>query len=111
MCATGRMSLGGWLLKALVTGGAGFIGSHLCARLLRDGHEVICADNLLTGRERNIEPLRDNPQFTFLRFDVTEPLDVAADAIFHLASPASPVGYWTYPFETIRVNTEGTMRM
>jgi nucleoside-diphosphate-sugar epimerase len=105
------MSLGGWLLKALVTGGAGFIGSHLCARLLRDGHEVICADNLLTGRERNIEPLRDNPQFTFLRFDVTEPLDVAADAIFHLASPASPVGYWTYPFETIRVNTEGTMRM
>jgi nucleoside-diphosphate-sugar epimerase len=72
---------------------------------------VVCADNLLTGRERNIEPLRDNPQFTFLRHDVTEPLDVAVDAIFHLASPASPVGYWTYPFETIRVNTEGTMRM
>jgi nucleoside-diphosphate-sugar epimerase len=98
-------------LKALVTGGAGFIGSHLCARLLRDGHEVVCADNLLTGRERNIEPLRNDPRFTFLRHDVTEPLDVAVDAIFHLASPASPVGYWTYPFETIRVNTEGTMRM
>jgi nucleoside-diphosphate-sugar epimerase len=98
-------------LKALVTGGAGFIGSHLCARLLRDGYEVVCADNLLTGRERNIEPLRDKPRFTFLRHDVTEPLDVAVDAIFHLASPASPVGYWTYPFETIRVNTEGTMRM
>jgi nucleoside-diphosphate-sugar epimerase len=98
-------------LKALVTGGAGFIGSHLCARLLRDGHDVISADNLLTGRERNIEPLRDNPRFTFLRHDVTEPLDASVDAIFHLASPASPVGYWTYPFETIRVNTEGTMRM
>ena len=98
-------------MKALVTGGAGFIGSHLCARLLRDDYEVVCADNLLTGRERNIEPLRDNPRFTFLRHDVTEPLDVAVDAIFHLASPASPVGYWTYPFETIRVNTEGTMRM
>jgi nucleoside-diphosphate-sugar epimerase len=98
-------------LKALVTGGAGFIGSHLCARLLRDGHEVICADNLLTGRERNIEQLRDDARFTFLRHDVTEPLDVATDAIFHLASPASPVGYWTYPFETIRVNTEGTTRM
>ena len=98
-------------LKALVTGGAGFIGSHLCARLLRDDYEVVCADNLLTGRERNIEPLRDDPRFTFLRHDVTEPLDVAVDAIFHLASPASPVGYWTYPFETIRVNTEGTMRM
>jgi nucleoside-diphosphate-sugar epimerase len=98
-------------LKALVTGGAGFIGSHLCARLLRDDYEVVCADNLLTGRERNIEPLRDNPRFTFLRHDVTEPLDIAVDAIFHLASPASPVGYWTYPFETIRVNTEGTMRM
>jgi nucleoside-diphosphate-sugar epimerase len=98
-------------LKALVTGGAGFIGSHLCARLLRDDYEVVCADILLTGRERNIEPLRDDPRFTFLRHDVTEPLDVAVDAIFHLASPASPVGYWTYPFETIRVNTEGTMRM
>jgi nucleoside-diphosphate-sugar epimerase len=98
-------------LKALVTGGAGFIGSHLCARLLRDDYEVVCADNLLTGRERNIEPLRDNPRFTFLRHDVTEPLDIVVDAIFHLASPASPVGYWTYPFETIRVNTEGTMRM
>ncbi len=98
-------------MKALVTGGAGFIGSHLCARLLRDDYEVVCADNLLTGRERNIEPLRDNPRFTFLRHDVTEPLDIAVDAIFHLASPASPVGYWTYPFETIRVNTEGTMRM
>jgi nucleoside-diphosphate-sugar epimerase len=92
-------------LKVLVTGGAGFIGSHLCARLLRDGHQVVCVDNLLTGSERNIEALRENPQFTFLQHDVTQPLDAEADAIFHLASPASPVGYWTYPFETIRVNT------
>jgi nucleoside-diphosphate-sugar epimerase len=98
-------------LKVLVTGGAGFIGSHLCARLLRDGHQVVCVDNLLTGSERNIEALRENPQFTFLQHDVTQPLDAEADAIFHLASPASPVGYWTYPFETIRVNTEGTWKM
>src|SRR5215831_12304336 len=111
MCAAGADVAGRVTLKALVTGGAGFIGSHLCARLLRDGHDVICADNLLTGRERNIEQLRDDARFTFLRHDVTEPLDIAADAIFHLASPASPVGYWTYPFETIRVNTEGTTRM
>jgi nucleoside-diphosphate-sugar epimerase len=98
-------------LKVLVTGGAGFIGSHLCARLLREGHQVLCADNLLTGSERNIEALRGDPQFTFLNHDVTQQLDVEADAIFHLASPASPVGYWTYPFETIRVNTEGTWKL
>ena len=77
-------------MKALVTGGAGFIGSHLCTRLLRDGYDVVCADNLLTGRERNIEPLRDDARFTFLRHDVTEPLDITVDVIFHLASPASP---------------------
>jgi nucleoside-diphosphate-sugar epimerase len=79
--------------------------------LLRDEHEVVCADNLLTGRERNIAPLLAHPRFTFVRHDVTEPLELAVDAIFHLASPASPVGYWTYPFETIRVNTDGAMRL
>lgn len=98
-------------MKVLVAGGAGFIGSHLCARLLNEGHHVVCADSLLTGSERNIVPLRENPRFTFLHHDVTQPLDVTVDAIFQLASPASPVGYWTYPFETIRVNTEGTMRL
>src|SRR5690242_983915 len=103
------------MVEILVTGGAGFIGSHLCARLLGEGHRVICADALLTGTERNIAPLRDHPGFTFRRQDVTEPdalqdLD-RLDALFHLASPASPVGYWTYPFETIRVNSVGTQQM
>jgi nucleoside-diphosphate-sugar epimerase len=99
----------------LVTGGAGFIGSHLCARLLGEGNRVICADNLLTGSERNIAVLRENPNFIFRQQDVTEPdafRDLARlDAIFHLASPASPVGYWEHPFETIRVNTVGAQLM
>jgi nucleoside-diphosphate-sugar epimerase len=102
-------------VEILVTGGAGFIGSHLCARLLAEGHRVICADNLLTGAERNTTMLREHPNFTFRQQDVTAPdafgdLD-HLDALFHLASPASPVGYWTYPFETIRVNSVGTQQM
>jgi nucleoside-diphosphate-sugar epimerase len=99
------------VLKVLVAGGAGFIGSHLCARLLREGHTVVCVDNLLTGAERNIAPLCADARFTFLKRDVTEPLDLDADAIFQLASPASPVGYWNHPFETIRVNTIGTTNL
>ncbi len=98
-------------LRVLVTGGSGFIGSHLCARLLADDHEVTCVDNLTTGSERNIAPLRAHPRFAFRRQDVIEPFEFAADAVFHLASPASPIGYWAHPFETIRVNSEGTMRL
>ncbi len=98
-------------MKVLVAGGAGFIGSRLCARLLDEDHDVLCVDNLLTGAERNIGPLRDHPRFAFIAHDVLEPLDVSADAIFHLASPASPVGYWMYPFQTIQVNTQGTFRL
>lgn len=98
-------------MRVLVAGGAGFIGSHLCARLLGEGHTVICVDNLLTGAERNIVPYLGNERFSFLRHDITEPFDVEADAIFQLASPASPVGYWNYPFETIRVNTIGTTNL
>lgn len=99
-------------MDVLVSGGAGFIGSHLCARLLQEGHHVLCVDNLLTGAERNIAPLRSDTNFEFLYHDVTEPLqDLRADVILHLASPASPVGYWEHPFETIRVNSEGTMRL
>lgn len=98
-------------MKVLVAGGAGFIGSNLCARLLREGHTVVCVDNLLTGAERNIAPLSSEARFTFVRHDITEPLDIDADAIFQLASPASPVGYWTFPFETIRVNTIGTTNL
>jgi len=98
-------------LKVLVSGGAGFIGSHLCARLLRENHEVICVDNFLTGSERNIAALRGHPAFHVLRQDVTQPFAFDADAVFHLASPASPVGYWEHPFETIQVNSVGTMRL
>lgn len=98
-------------MRVLVAGGAGFIGSHLCVRLLSEGHFVICVDNLLTGAERNIAPLQGNERFTFLRHDITEPFDIEVDAIFQLASPASPVGYWNYPFETIRVNTIGTTNL
>ena len=98
-------------MKIVVTGGAGFIGSHLCARLVEDGHTVLCLDNLLTGSEQNIEPLRHHPRFTFLQQDVTQPLSFEAEAIFHLASPASPVGYMDHPIETILVNTQGTYQM
>ncbi len=98
-------------MKIVVTGGAGFIGSHLCARLLEDGHSVLCVDNLLTGSEQNIDSLRVNPCFTFLQHDVTHPFNFEAEAIFHLASPASPVGYMEHPIETILVNSQGTYQM
>ncbi len=98
-------------MKIVVTGGAGFIGSHLCALLLEDGHDVLCVDNLLTGSEQNIEPLRNDPRFTFLQHDVTQPFSFEAEAIFHLASPASPVGYMEHPIETILVNTQGTYHL
>jgi nucleoside-diphosphate-sugar epimerase len=98
-------------LKTVVTGGAGFIGSNLCARLLEEGHSVLCVDNLLTGSTRNIEELRRHPRFTFVEHDVTQPFDCEAEAIFHLASPASPVGYMEHPIETILVNSQGTYRM
>ncbi|HEU5368014.1 MAG TPA: UDP-glucuronic acid decarboxylase family protein [Ktedonobacterales bacterium] len=98
-------------MKVLVSGGAGFVGSHLCARLLDDGHSVLCVDNLLTGSKRNIEALLGRPRFTFLEHDVIEPLAFEADAVFHLASPASPVGYMDHPFETILVNSMGTYRV
>lgn len=98
-------------MKILVTGGAGFIGSHLCARLVEEGHEVLCVDNFITGSERNIAPLRAHPHFTFLNHDVTQPFDFEADAIFHMASPASPVGYMENPIETILVNSQGTYQM
>src|SRR5581483_9571969 len=98
-------------LKTVVTGGAGFIGSNLCARLLEEGHSVLCVDNLLTGSTRNIEELRRHPRFTFVEHDITQPFDCEAEAIFHLASPASPVGYMEHPIETILVNSQGTYRM
>lgn len=100
-------------MKVVVAGGAGLIGSHLCARLLRDDHTVWCVDNLLTGSQRNIESLKSNAHFHFIEHDVTLPLELGTtiDAVFQLASPASPVGYWTHPFETIRANSEGTWKL
>ena len=98
-------------MKIVVTGGAGFIGSHLCTRLLDEGHNVLCVDNFITGGERNIAQLRNHPHFSFLYHDVIRPFEFEADAIFHLASPASPVGYMDHPIETILVNSQGTYQM
>nr|MBA2284551.1 NAD-dependent epimerase/dehydratase family protein [Ktedonobacteraceae bacterium] len=98
-------------MKVVVTGGAGFIGSHLCKRLLDEEHSVLCVDNLLTGSEENIASLRPHPHFTFLHHDVTQPFSFQAEAIFHLASPASPIGYMEHPLETILVNSQGTHQM
>ena len=98
-------------MKIVVTGGAGFIGSHLCARLLQEGHSVLCVDSMLTGSQKNFTALHNHPQFTFFQFDVTQPFPFEADAIFHLASPASPVGYMEHPIETILVNSQGTYQM
>jgi len=95
--------------RALVTGGAGFIGSHLCDALLDDGCEVVCLDNFATGRAANIEGERANPLFSLIEADVTEHLDVEADMIFHLASPASPLDYYAMPVETLMANSLGTM--
>jgi nucleoside-diphosphate-sugar epimerase len=98
-------------LKIVITGGAGFIGSNLCARLLQENHSVLCVDNYITGSPQNIEELLSHPNFTFLQHDVTQPFSFEADAIFHLASPASPVGYMEHPIETILVNSLGTYQM
>lgn len=102
-------------MKCLVTGGAGFIGSHLCRKLLALGHEVICVDNLITGSEENIRSLAPNSKFKFIRHDVTKPLpdSFEAQVIFHLASPASPnkdnpLSYMHFPIETLLVNSYGT---
>lgn len=98
-------------MKTVVTGGAGFVGSHLCARLLAEGHSVLCVDNRITGSIDNIAPLLNHENFTFLQHDVTQPFDCEVDAIFHMASPASPVGYMKHPIETIMVNSQGTYQM
>src|SRR4051812_31054008 len=98
-------------LRILVTGGAGFIGSHLCGRLLADGHEVLCADNFFTGRRANIAHLMANPRFELMRHDVTFPLYVEVDQIYNLACPASPVHYQHDPVQTTKTSVHGAINM
>ena len=98
-------------MRILVTGGAGFLGSHLCDRLITDGHEVVCLDNFFTGSRVNIEPLLDDHRFELVRHDVTEPLTLEVDEVFHLACPASPIHYQRNPVRTIRTAVEGTLNM
>src|SRR5262252_2217834 len=98
-------------MRAVVTGGAGFLGSHLCDRLLAEGLEVLALDNLITGSEMNIAHLRGNPKFHFDKKDVSEPLKVAGEVgyVFHFASPASPPDYLKFPIETLKVGSIATM--
>lgn len=98
-------------LKVLVTGGAGFVGSHLCRRLIDDGCEVLCADNFSTGRRRHLHALLTEPNFRLLRHDVTMPLDVRVDQIYNLACPASPSYYRAEPIQTARTNALGAINI
>jgi len=98
-------------MRILVTGGAGFLGSHLCDRLLADGHEVLAVDNLYTGAKVNIAHNLQNPNFEFMRHDVTFPLFVEVDAIYNLACPASPVHYQKFPTQTIKTSVIGAINM
>ena len=97
--------------RVMVTGGAGFLGSHLCERLLRDGHDVLCVDNYFTGRKDNISHLLDNPRFEAMRHDVTFPLYVEVDEIYNLACPASPVHYQFDPVQTTKTSVIGAINM
>ena len=97
--------------RVLVTGGAGFLGSHLCDRLIKEGNDVICADNLFTGSKDNIRHLLSNPYFEFIRHDVTESLYVEVDQIYNLACPASPVHYQYNPIKTAKTSVMGAMNM
>lgn len=98
-------------MRILVTGGAGFIGSHLCQRLIADGHEVMCLDNFYTGRRANIRSLLDHHDFEVIRHDVIQPILLEPDRIFHLACPASPVHYQWNPVKTVKTNVMGTINM
>lgn len=98
-------------MRILVTGGAGFIGSHLIDRLMNDGHEVICLDNFYTGHKRNILKWMNHPYFELIRHDITEPIRLEVAQIYHLACPASPVHYQYNPVKTVKTNVIGTLNM
>ncbi|MRR55522.1 MAG: SDR family oxidoreductase [Deltaproteobacteria bacterium] len=98
-------------MRILVTGGAGFIGSHLCDRLVREGHDVLCLDNFFTGSKKNIDHLLDSHRFELIRHDVTEPILLEIDRIFNLACPASPVHYQYNPVKTIKTSVMGMINM
>jgi UDP-glucuronate decarboxylase len=98
-------------MRILVTGGAGFIGSHLIDRLMASNHDVICLDNFYTGTKNNIAQWLQNPRFDLIRHDVTEPIRLEVDQIYHLACPASPVHYQSNPVKTIKTNVMGTLNM
>lgn len=98
-------------MRILVTGGAGFIGSHLCERLLNSGHDVLCLDNFFTGRRANILHLHDNPHFELIRHDVIEPILLEVDQIYNLACPASPIHYQYNPVKTVKTNVMGMINM
>ncbi|MDY7012405.1 MAG: UDP-glucuronic acid decarboxylase family protein [Cyanobacteriota bacterium] len=98
-------------MRILVTGGAGFLGSHLVDRLMKAGHDVICLDNYFTGHKRNVQKWIGHPNFELIRHDITEPIRLEADRIYHLACPASPIHYQYNPVKTIKTNVLGTMNM
>ena len=98
-------------MRVLVTGGAGFLGSHLCETLLNDGHDVVCADNFYTGSKNNIAHLMDNKKFELIRHDVTFPLYIEVDRIFNLACPASPIHYQKDPVQTTKTSVHGAINM
>src|SRR6187397_1464213 len=97
--------------RILVTGGAGFLGSHLIDRLLTDGHEVLCADNLFTGTKRNVDHLHNHSHFEFVRHDICFPLFVEVDEIYNLACPASPIHYQHDPVQTTKTSVHGAINM
>jgi UDP-glucuronate decarboxylase len=97
--------------RILISGGAGFLGSHLCERLLNEGNDVLCADNLYTGSKRNIVHLLGNPYFEFIRHDITFPLYVEVEEVYNLACPASPIHYQNDPVQTTKVNVHGSINM
>src|SRR5580765_2171806 len=100
-------------MRILISGAAGFLGSHLTDLLLGQGHEVVGVDNFITGKHDNIAHLKDHPKYSFVRHDVIEPLQIggAIDRIYHMASPASPIGYVKHQVATLKVNSQGTWNM